>query len=206
MAAVAAGVLSTTYSNHTGRMSGTSQAAPQVAAAASLIYSRFRSQFTVEQPELMPIRVKNRLIYTSDIFNNLLTKVQGGRLNVGRALDMARDYLVIKTPDGELADHHGIITGFGDFPNGPPFIKCRRNNGTVTDIRKDDLRRMFFDEPRRKYVVFFNPAGNRDGPLERISDCRLLTRTHVGMIESDETGTEISFQFRDIRDYISPMF
>ena len=206
IAAIAAGILSTTYGNHTGRMSGTSQAAPQVSAAASLINSRFRQQFASEQAELLPIRIKNRLIYTSDLFNQLLVKVQGGRLNVGRALDMARDYLVVETTGGLLQAHHGTISVFGNFPEGDPFIECKRNNGTVTEIKKDNLRRMFYDEPRRKYVIFYNSGGNRDSQLKRITDCKLLTRTHVGVIESDETGTDVSFEFRDIRDYISPMF
>lgn len=207
VAAIASDILSTTYGNHTGRMSGTSQAAPQVSAAASLIYSRFRTQFEIEQPELLPVRVKNRLIYTSDLFNHLFTKVRGGRLNVGRALDMARHLVVIKAADGTRQVHHGLITKFGNFAVGEEYIECKHNNNQIQRINFVDLRRMFYDEPRRKYVVFFNAEpGNRDSPLNRISDCFLQTRTHVAVLESEDSGEEVSFKFRDIKDYLSPMF
>lgn len=80
LGAIAKDVLSTTYKDFTGTMSGTSQAAPQVTAAASLIYSVYQTHYLVEEPEpvLLPIRIKNRLIYTSDLFNQLLDKSQGG--------------------------------------------------------------------------------------------------------------------------------
>jgi len=151
--------------------------------------------------------VKNRLIYTSDLFNNLLTKVRGGRLNVGRALDMARHRVVIKAVDGSRQVHHGLVTKFGNFSAGEEYIECKHKNSQIQRINFGDLRRMFYDEPRRKYVVFFNSEpGNRDSPLNRIHDCFLQTRSHIAVLESEDSDEEVSFEFRDIRDYISPMF
>ena len=204
--AIASDVLSTTYRNSTGRMSGTSQAAPQVTAAASLIHSKFETHFTVDQPVLLPVEVKNRLIYTSDLFNELLTKVRGGRLNVDRALDMARYHVAVDV-DGAVEEYEGTISRFGDFAEGqPPFITCERNDGALEDVRFKDLRRMFFDEDRRKYIVFYDKPSALGVTLERITDCDLKTRSHKAVIEADPDGEEVTFEFRDIRDYISPMF
>ncbi len=202
--AIAKDVISTTYRNYTGRLSGTSQAAPQVTAAASLLYSVFETHHKVDQPELLPSRVKNRLIYTSDLHNAILDKMQGGRLNVERVLDTARDYVVIRK-NSERKVLSGTLTRFG---NNPPdeYITCRLRTNKIEDIKRVDLRRMFYDENRRKYVIFRNSeSNNRDSPLERIDDCRLVTRSHIAAIETDD-GDEVEFEFRDIRDYISLMF
>lgn len=65
---------------------------------------------------------------------------------------------------------------------------------------------MFYDEQRRKYVILLNSRqGNRDSPLERIHDCELDTRSNSAVMLPDD-GDEVSFQFRQIRDYISAMF
>lgn len=57
--------------------SGTSQAVPQVTAAAAMLYS---------QNITNPVVIKARLIYTADWFPSLQEKVYGGVLNVRRAV------------------------------------------------------------------------------------------------------------------------
>ncbi len=203
--AIAEDVLSTTYQNYTGRFSGTSQAAPQVTAAASLLFSAYETDFrTDETSKLLPIRAKNRLTYTSDLFGGLLDKVQGGRLNVERALDMANDYVVIEK-NGVFTTLRGTLVRFGNNQESE-YIECAVQNGRSEQIKREDLRRMFYDETRKKYIIFRNSESkNRDSPLKRIADCRLRTRTHIASIE-DDNGEEIEFQFRDIRDFISAMY
>lgn len=81
-------VVSTLSGGRIGPMSGTSQAAPLVAGAASLLM--------LKNPRLYPETVKNRLIYTSDLFPSLYQKVQGGRLNVTRALEFEKAQLSLR--------------------------------------------------------------------------------------------------------------
>ena len=206
LGAVAEDVLSTTNRSYTGRMSGTSQAAPQVTAAASLLYSVYKSQHEIDAPVLLPIRVKNRLIYTSDLFNELLTKSQGGRLNIERALETSFDQIQV-TVNNESKAYKGKLTRFGNFPVGSEYVECRLNNGRLERIQYNALRRMFFDKLRQKYIMFYNAVpDNGDSPLLRITDCDLTTRTHDIVFEAASGGPEIRFQFRDIQDYVSNMF
>jgi hypothetical protein len=201
--AIAEKVLSTTYKNYTGRLSGTSQAAPQVTAAASLLYSVYEKIHKTDQPSLLPIRVKNRLIYTSDLFNGLLDKLEGGRLNIERALDTSRAYVVIEK-NGKRKTIVGRLIQFGNKPT--DYITCRRNNGNEDHINRLDLRRMFYDEYRRKYIIFYNSKpGDPDSPLKRITDCQLTTIHHIASILQD-SEEEAVFEFHNIRDYISAMF
>ena len=205
LGAVAEDVLSTTSRSYTGRMSGTSQAAPQVTSAAALLYSVYKTHHEIDAPVLLPIRIKNRLIYTSDLFNELLTKSQGGRLNIDRALETASDQVVI-TVNNETRSYKGKLTKFGNFPVGGEYIECRLNSGRVLTVQYNALRRMFFDKFRQKYIVFYNSIpDNRDSPLNRVTDCDLTTRTHEALFEP-AGGPEIRFQFRDIQDYVSTMF
>lgn len=74
---IAADVFSTTSQNRYGAMSGTSQAAPQVTATAAYLISAHRHYFG--NAPLPPIRIKNRIIYTSEIFPQLLESAVGGR-------------------------------------------------------------------------------------------------------------------------------
>lgn len=204
--AIASDITSTVFGGYTAPMSGTSQAAPQVAAAASLIQSRFEAQFSVEQPRLLPIRIKNRLIYTSDLFPSINGKLKGGRLNVSRALDMARAHLTLER-EGGLEHHPGNLL---DVPSmgANPYIECLTGpQSDVLQIRLRHLRRLEYDPARRKHVVIYHAQGeSRDSPLIRVNDCRLTTRFNVATFDSDEADGELSFQLRDIRSYISPMF
>jgi len=205
IAAIADQVLSTASGNFVGRMSGTSQAAPQVTAAASLIYSVYDSKFRTIVPELLPSRVKNRLIYTSDIFPSLLPHVFGGRLNVDRAVNVGNEILVVKDDNGGRRELVGRVTRFG---NEPAFqhIRCRSSVGLETDVLKTDLRRMYFDEGTNRYITYRNQIkDDRHSPLLRDTDCALLTRSHKGEFETLE-GETVSFEFRQVRDYVSAMF
>jgi|GEM_PF-1113099 len=204
--AIASDITSTVFGGYTAPMSGTSQAAPQVAAAASLVQSRFEAQFSVEQPRLLPIRIKNRLIYTSDLFPSINGKLKGGRLNVSRALDMARAHLTLER-EGGLEHHPGNLL---DVPSmgANPYIECLTGpQGDVLQIRLRHLRRLEYDSARRKHVVIYQAQGeSRDSPLIRVNDCRLTTRYNVATFDSDQANGQLSFQLRDIRSYVSPMF
>ncbi|KAA3620668.1 MAG: hypothetical protein DWQ08_15125 [Proteobacteria bacterium] len=204
IAAIAEDVVSTVYGGYTGAMSGTSQAAPQVSAAASLIYAVHENVFRIDEPYLPPQRVKNRLMYTSDIIPSLLDKVKSGRLNVERALDVGRTRIVLKESDGAQRSYIGNLTQFGNDPNNE-IVVCRTADSEYLEIKRRDLRRMYYDDARDRYIIFRNArSGDRDSPLDRIVDCTLRTLTHEGVIQTEEGPRR--FAFWQIRDYVSPMF
>lgn len=70
------GIYSTTSGNSYGGATGASQAAPQVTSVAAMLFAA-----GYREPE----RIKARLIYTADWFEQLRGKVWGGFLNVNRA-------------------------------------------------------------------------------------------------------------------------
>lgn len=79
-------VASTVSNNQVGLLTGTSQAAPLVAGAASLLRAKCQA--------MPPIVVKNRLIYSSDLVGSIDRFALGGRLNIGRALRYERPEIV----------------------------------------------------------------------------------------------------------------
>ena len=87
-------VYSTTPNNTYAEATGTSQAAPQVTAAAGMLWAKGITQ---------PLRIKARLIYTADWFNSFQNKVWGGLLNIERAVrEPNRDYLFTQSSPKQL--------------------------------------------------------------------------------------------------------
>ncbi|WP_250519627.1 S8 family serine peptidase [Caballeronia sp. NCTM1] len=103
----AVNVMSSIWGNQMGRMSGTSQAAPVAAAAASLLLGK---------RALSASQLKNRLIYTSDLFPSLDGKMFGGRLNISAAVDM--NAANVKTLKGDK-----LNGAFAKLRIGPPLTK-----------------------------------------------------------------------------------
>jgi subtilisin family serine protease len=106
LAAPGSEILSTIDKDNIGAMTGSSQAAPLVAGAASLLYAK--------HGDLNPMIVKNRLIYSADICTDL--KVLGGILNIKRAL-------AFETSELWLDDRKTLMRGH--FPNLGAQIKFR---------------------------------------------------------------------------------
>ena len=82
-------VLGSVGTHQTGLLSGTDVAAAYVAGAASLLFGT--------TPRLTPLQAKNRLIYTSDLFDTVAETSQGGRLNIERAMAKDDDIVVLNT-------------------------------------------------------------------------------------------------------------
>ena len=82
---------------------GTSQAVPQVTAAAAMLYARGRTD---------PLRIKTRLIATSDWREQYRTKVWGGLLNVERAV-MHLEQNVVWTQSAPTAPRAVTLDGTG---------------------------------------------------------------------------------------------
>lgn len=204
IAAVAQNVLSTVRDNKLGKMSGTSQAAPQVAAAAALIYSAAESIYEDEIRQtggrLAPKLVKARLIYTADPFLKLSGKVLSGRLNIARAIDIVPTQLVVADGDGQKA-YEGTLT---KIPT--DTVLCEANNSVQIAFDWKSIRRMIFDKVSNRYIVFKNidPA-DRSSKLIKEFCWKLVSRTNKGKLELADRS-EVEFELRSVLDYTSPMF
>ncbi|MEA5160015.1 S8 family serine peptidase [Cereibacter johrii] len=218
VAAIAENVLSTVGHNKLGKMSGTSQAAPQVTAAASLIYSAAEDiypELNAGGQRLAPKVVKDRLIYTSDLFRGLRNFVQGGRLNVERAILVNKAQFLVR--DGEMkrrlvgrvvnvrttAERDANSSALEDF------VSCRDTSGPDIFHEWNTIRRMWWDGDRGRYSIYWHdaPTGSRDSreaPFRWVHDCNMNSlSTEVFVVTSD--GQQESFSFGDILDYTSGM-
>jgi subtilisin family serine protease len=160
VAAPGAHILSTISSGRWGYFSGTSQAAPMVTGAASLLL--------MKKATLSPERIKERLIVSADVFTSLAEKVRGGRLNIKRALDFERDVIVrpsgmtrgklVRT--GTLA----VVTSSGR-PLEVPWSEVRRlvktGDGVFAVMRATE-REGRREIDREFNVRLFNPAASVD--------------------------------------------
>lgn len=201
--APAGGVLTTVTNNRFNLMSGTSFAAPQVAAAASLVFSAgetvFRDQLL--EAQLSPKVVKDRLIYTADFFPALSDDLFAGRLNISRAINVADAQFI-------LFDNRTVI---GQVIEAPVAIACR---GPATEESAQpwwDIRRLVFNDLKRRHILFRHADlghGDRNGPLERDASCLVNTLSAKVRVQTRIGGIEqvVEFPFSEVRDYTSPLF
>jgi subtilisin family serine protease len=192
--AIASDVVSTSGGNGYATASGTSQAAPQVAAAAAYIYSAYDS---LGNGPLRPGVVKNRLIYTSDLFPALLRDSIGGRLNFQRALDIAFDNVVFRS------DPEKQIKGSLDVSGDP--IVCRKNaHRDSVNIPLDALKRMHFDDELGKYIVFYDVPNSGETNMVRLADCELKSGEQI--LRFSPTGqSDMEIRLNTITDFTSKL-
>jgi subtilisin family serine protease len=152
VAAIGQTVFSTLANGRLGYLSGTSQAAPQISALAALMFAKYSG--------VMPIEVKNRLIYCSDMMQSLEDKLfSGGRINADCALDGDAGRLTLK---------------LGDAPRkGKLDLRATLNmsdaeNGDV-NISMKTLRALHYNAWNDSYTVFYNAKNNPDSTLLRLS-------------------------------------
>ena len=201
--APAEAVLTTVTHNRFARKTGTSFAAPQVAAAASLVFSAGETVFgdNAEGAQLSPKAVKDRLIYTADFFPSLNGKVRSGRLNIGRAIAVADAQFT-------LFDGRSIV---GQVIEAPAQFACRGPGPGHTFPIWWNVRRLVYNEVRRRHILYTHAAteqGSRDAELERDASCLVATLSApVKVLTRDGSESRVEeFTFADIRDYTSPLF
>jgi subtilisin family serine protease len=153
--AIGEDVFSTAAFGRYGVMSGSSFAAPQVAAVASLVMKKYK--------KLGPQEVKNRLIYCSDHVAELGDRLFGGRLNASCALDGDSGSLQLNTP--------GAAPARGYFQAGSKLSFRDRENGRVLQMPIEGVRAIHFDPNRQDFTVYFN--------ADRSPDSRLLRETNL---------------------------
>ena len=205
--APAMNVLTTTSGNVFTHMSGTSFAAPQVTAAASLIFSTGEFIYG-DDPALLlaggqiaPKVVKDRLIYTADFFPGLNGRVMAGRLNVERAINL-------QYAQFELFDGRRIVGQVVEVPN---TIACRSPDPAQQFQPWWNIRRLTFNDAKDRHILFRHVGGqdgSRYGALERDASCLVATLSPMVEVRRTVDGVPevVSFPFSAIRDYTSPLF
>jgi hypothetical protein len=204
IAAIAENVLSTVRDHKLGHLSGTSQAAPQVAATASLIISavEFINQDEIAETDgrIPPKVVKQRLMYTADLFPVLRAKVQSGRLNVDRAINIVDTQVELRQTDGSSKKLAGTLIR---IPN--DILQCLKPSGEVIDHSWAAIRRLAYEPVGQRYIIFKNARDDdRGSDLERIDGCNMITLSHKGRLLLDDRS-EVEFEMGEILDYTSPM-
>lgn len=203
-------VPSTIRANRVAVNTGTSQAAPLVSAAASLIFGLVGS--------VPPSEVRNRLIYTSDLLPSLEGKLLGGRLNIERAIDLETAIVTLKPgtkvwsggseyefPQGVTL--RGRITTFGEPPTGKQDFNVRAR-GAREDLPLDMawVRRLAWIPAPGDYHLFYEPPGSVDLKRLRVF---LESITLPVWMEVVDTGAGVSgpcrFRLSQIADYVSAM-
>ncbi|WP_237066728.1 S8 family serine peptidase [Loktanella sp. M215] len=196
--AVAENVLSTVSGNRYAHHSGTSSAAPQVAAAASLVFAAAEWHFAreLDGAQIAPKMVKDRLIYTADFFPELDGRMASGRLNVSRAVDVTNDRFILR--DGRQVAGQVIAA--------PDWFECRTSDTGEALQSWWNLRRLTVQDNGR-YLIFKHEAedrGDRFAPLRQFPSCVLTTLSPVVRVQLTD-GSIVDFPFGDIRDYTSQM-
>jgi len=184
IAAPGKNVLSTISGGRVGRMSGTSQAAPLVAGAASLLL--------MLNPKLYPEQVKNRLIYTSDLFPSLYKKVLGGRLNVSRALAFESAQLSLaggRSLQGQVVNLDAELALF-DTETGKPIF-----------VRWSHVRRLKYDRQAGKYTMFWKPTD--EGSLKRSFVTPQNSKQEIQMNSEQSKPSVKNYNLKEVYDYVA---
>jgi subtilisin family serine protease len=155
VAVPAGGIVSTILHNRVGALSGTSQAAPVVAAAASLLYLKLAY--------VRPWEVRHRVIFTSDMFPGLYDLMLGGRLNVTRLLAFETDQIVGKDKVLVKTKVHA------------PLNKTRDRDIVFTDIETntdfpvpfEHVRRLYRQDPLSYWLLYWTDPDDPPQTLRR---------------------------------------
>jgi subtilisin family serine protease len=185
------GVMSALQGNKFGCASGTSQATPLVAGAASLLFAR--------EPCLQPVDVKQRLIYTGDLFDGLQDKVFGGRLNIARALDYATDVVDL---DGGRTLRGSLVRPENATVYYDPVVRPRKPRDAFELYRVLRLQR---SAASNLYTAYLEPSDARtDGVPERLVGIKVLRQSQAPLKFQPEGGGEaVEFDVTEIRDLVS---
>ncbi len=169
-----------------GLLTGSSQAAPLVSGAASLLFAK--------NDTLDAFTVKNRLIYTADQCPGL--RVFGGRLNVARALAFE---------DSEMRLKGSVDALVGKVVQVDKVVRFTDLNGKSFNVQVRAIKRLF-KAGDDQYVLFYHreDPGNESSPLTRREV--LIAKTpgilNYALASADQPRTQ-RFDFRDVLDYVS---
>ena len=200
--APAQGVMTTVTNDRFDVKQGTSFAAPQMAAAASLVFAAGEAIYGGDpEAQLSPKTVKDRLIYTADFFPALVRELYAGRLNVGRAA-------AVRDAQFDLFDGRRVV---GRVDEVPAYFNCKGPADATEDIPWADVRRLTYIDDWTRHILYRHNNeghGNRDANLVRDLSCSVGTKSPLVRVATIVDGVPrgVEFQFLDIRDYTSPLF
>ena len=186
IAAVGKDVFSTLTNGKYGELTGTSQAAPQVAAVASLLLSKFGN--------LKPIEIKNRLIYCSDLRPSLQDQLFGGRLNAECTLDGESGRMQFK---GMTTTQHGRLA-----PNGQ--LHFVDSEGSELNLSVRNTRAIHYDTFNETYTVFYTAKNRTDSTLLRASNMSFRDDNETLQFQPDG-GPSTQIKVSQISRYTSPV-
>jgi hypothetical protein len=181
---------------------GTSQAAPQVTAAAAMLYA---------QGVTSPTVIKARLMYTSDWYATLQNKVYGGALNVRRAVWLPGSNLISMRAaptliSSVLIDTNPTVVVEGQMddpaedelmPESRLLIKFRRILRVTPQPGQANLSRVFFLDCTDKLRVMNNAT---------VSGKLKCTSTRLWNEASRTFGPQQTcgeIEFADVADYVA---
>lgn len=188
VAAPGQGILSTISGDRVGPFDGTSQAAPLVAGAVSLLHHQSSGMQS-------PADVKDRVIYTSDLFSSLYDKMRGGRLNVTRLLEIQRAIVVTRG---------GKIILAAKRPQHQRVAFTEVGTDRRIDLRFPLIQRLKFNADLNHYTLFFYE--DEDGPLQRAFV--MLNSEPTLNFSVQDPGKPLRIEavaLVDIFDYTAPM-
>lgn len=177
-------IFSTISNDKYGLMSGTSQAAPQVSAVASLLFSKSK---------LKPVAVKNRLIACSSHIGELRPSLYAGRVDAECTLDNKFDRIEARNDvlyRGELRQARILFT-----------TRKSRRKLEFTDA---DLAAIHYDSIRQSYVVYYHSNyETKDSTVLRETDLQLDDPNATLSFEPDQTGAPIPISVKDIVRFVA---
>ena len=189
LGAIGEAVFSTARNGRYGYISGTSAAAPQVAAVASIMVGKY--------PKAFPEAIKNRLIYCSDHIDLLQEKLFGGRLNAECAIDGDTARLSLK-------DQPTVVSKGKVYFTSERLRLKHVHTGWVLELPMESVRALHYDKGNQAYIVFYNKEGSNH-------NSKLIRETHMGLMENSEwvfkpnVGSAVKVAVNNIYRYISPM-
>ena len=185
-------MLSATKANKHGKLSGTSQAAPQVSATAGYLWAIVAANTSAI---VTPQEIKNRIIYSADFFPHLQNKIMGGRLNMAKALDIESTF--VKSLDGDVVS--GTLDAYRGADGSPASLVIFRHEGQRIEIDFGRLKRLIRQTSAPGYVVFYE---SEDGELMRKVGVGLLTRRQKIHVFGDNNA-DAQIELQHIADYMS---
>ncbi|MER8817750.1 S8 family serine peptidase [Mesorhizobium sp. M0142] len=187
-------VISTVQTQNFSAMSGTSQAAPMVSAAAAQLFAlrNFR-----------PVEVKERIIATSELHASLLEISMGGIPNVPSALNSDKEFFQIASGCEQIVRSSKLVEP-GHFT--PQPVEVSDDGGNSLSIQWSSIKRLAVLKDGR-YLIFYKNDGQRlDRATGLLSDAtkQLLVRiktddSSVGCSDEQKRSVKMS----DIIDYMS---
>lgn len=192
-------VVSTGVDDRFVSMHGSSQAAPQVAAVASLL-------FAFEQERLAPVEVKNRIMACAEPIEALEGKVLAGRLDAGCVLDKPdRGRFVLR--DGRIIYGQQKRVTHGSPARVVDVLELEYPGGEQIAIPWRNVYALRCPPHRADCVVFtYRSSNDHEVPLERraglfMSEAALQTQMSVNTAD----GETIDLDLSQLQDYIVPV-